>query len=51
MALSEYGRRLLHRFRNRAISDQLLRIASDSTSKLAMFVRSTAMGVLAHHRP
>ncbi|WP_408884878.1 mannitol dehydrogenase family protein [Komagataeibacter medellinensis] len=30
---------------------QLLRIASDSTSKLAMFVRSTAMGVLAHHRP
>ncbi|GBQ11098.1 mannitol dehydrogenase [Komagataeibacter rhaeticus] len=51
MALSEYGRRLLHRFRNRAISDQLLRIASDSTSKLPMFIRSTAMGVIAHHRP
>ncbi|MCE2563881.1 mannitol dehydrogenase family protein [Komagataeibacter sp. FNDCF1] len=51
MALTEYGRRLLHRFRNRAISDQLLRIASDSTSKLPMFVRSTAMGVIAHDRP
>ena len=51
MALPEYGRRLLHRFRNRAISDQLLRIASDSTSKLPMFIKSTAMGVLAHDRP
>ena len=51
MALTDYGRRLLRRFRNKAISDQLLRIASDSTSKLAMFVRSTAMGVIAHRRP
>ncbi|MBE7729150.1 mannitol dehydrogenase family protein [Komagataeibacter sp. FXV3] len=51
MALTEYGRRLLHRFRNRAISDQLLRIASDSTSKLPMFIKSTAMGVIAHKRP
>ncbi|GAB6966074.1 mannitol dehydrogenase family protein [Komagataeibacter kakiaceti JCM 25156] len=50
MALAEYGRRVLHRFRNRAISDQLLRIASDSTSKLPMFIKSTAMGVLAHDR-
>lgn len=51
MALREYGRRLLHRFRNKAISDQLLRIAFDSTSKLSMFIRSTAMGVIAHGRP
>ncbi|MBV1833807.1 mannitol dehydrogenase family protein [Novacetimonas pomaceti] len=52
MALHEYGALLLRRFRNRAISDQLLRIASDSTSKLQMFVRETAMGVLArHHNP
>ncbi|MBE7619105.1 mannitol dehydrogenase family protein [Komagataeibacter sp. FXV2] len=50
MALQEYGALLLRRFRNHAISDQLLRIASDSTSKLQMFVRETAMGVLATHR-
>nr|WP_075632181.1 mannitol dehydrogenase family protein [Novacetimonas hansenii] len=50
MELHEYGALLLRRFRNHAISDQLLRIASDSTSKLQMFIRETAMGLLATHR-
>ncbi|MBB2155441.1 mannitol dehydrogenase family protein [Gluconacetobacter diazotrophicus] len=47
MELHEYGALLLRRFRNQAISDQLLRIASDSASKLPVFVRDTAEGTLA----
>lgn len=47
MELHEYGALLLRRFRNPAISDQLLRIASDSASKLPVFVRDTAEGTLA----
>ncbi|UMM09344.1 mannitol dehydrogenase family protein [Gluconobacter frateurii] len=42
MSLPEYGALLLQRFRNKAVSDQLLRIASDSTSKLPVFIRPTA---------
>lgn len=48
MALPEYGALLLSRFRNKAISDQLVRIASDSASKLPVFIRPTASGVVAH---
>ncbi|MBB2200317.1 mannitol dehydrogenase family protein [Gluconacetobacter tumulisoli] len=47
MELHEYGALLLRRFRNQAISDQLLRIASDSASKLPVFVKDTATGTLA----
>jgi len=46
ISLPEYGLLLLNRFRNPAISDQLLRIASDSSSKLPVFVGDTARGVL-----
>ncbi|MGY8604427.1 mannitol dehydrogenase family protein [Gluconobacter cerinus] len=42
ISLPEYGALLLQRFRNKAVSDQLLRIASDSTSKLPVFIRPTA---------
>lgn len=50
MALQEYGALLLSRFRNKAISDQLVRIASDSASKLPVFIRPTASGVVAQGR-
>ncbi|MFS3134089.1 mannitol dehydrogenase family protein [Gluconacetobacter sacchari] len=47
MELHEYAAQLLRRFSNVAISDQLPRIASDSASKLPVFVRATAEGTLA----
>ncbi|MBB2167536.1 mannitol dehydrogenase family protein [Gluconacetobacter aggeris] len=47
MELHEYAAQLLRRFSNVAISDQLPRIASDSASKLPVFVRPTAEGTLA----
>ncbi|GBQ96949.1 mannitol dehydrogenase [Gluconacetobacter liquefaciens] len=47
MELRAYAAQLLRRFSNVAISDQLPRIASDSASKLPVFVRPTAEGTLA----
>lgn len=53
VSLSDYARQVLHRFRNPAVGDQLLRIASDSASKLPVFWADTVKGVLkagADHR-
>lgn len=46
ITLSAYAQQLLSRFSNKAVSDQLVRIASDSASKLPVFVRPTAMDVV-----
>ncbi|GBQ81508.1 NADPH-dependent L-sorbose reductase [Acetobacter malorum DSM 14337] len=46
VSLSDYARQVLHRFRNPAVGDQLLRIASDSASKLPVFWTDTVKGVL-----
>ncbi|EHH67955.1 mannitol dehydrogenase family protein [Gluconobacter morbifer] len=46
ISLPDYGALLLERFRNPAVNDQLLRITSDSTSKLPVFVRPTAEAVV-----
>ena len=42
MSTGDYGEMLLKRYRNPAIGDQLLRIASDGASKLPVFVQDTA---------
>ena len=47
MSTVEYGDMLLKRYRNRAIGDQLLRIASDGASKLPVFVQDTAKALIA----
>ncbi|KXV13751.1 NADH-ubiquinone oxidoreductase subunit 6 [Acetobacter malorum] len=46
VSLSDYARQVLHRFRNPAVGDQLLRIASDSASKLPVFWTDTIKGIL-----
>lgn len=50
LSVRDYGDTVLERFRNPAISDQLLRIASDSASKLPSFVEPTAREVLRQGR-
>ncbi|GBR26447.1 mannitol dehydrogenase family protein [Acetobacter orleanensis] len=53
VSLHDYAHQVLHRFRNAAVGDQLLRIASDSASKLPVFWADTVKGVLkanADHR-
>ena len=42
MSTVQYGDMLLRRYRNPAIGDQLLRIASDGASKLPVFIQDTA---------
>lgn len=42
MSTGDYGEMLLKRYRNPAIGDQLLRIASDGASKLPVFIQDTA---------
>ena len=46
MSVGQYKDMLLSRYRNPAIGDQLLRIASDGASKLPQFVRGTASEIL-----
>ena len=46
MSTAEYGDMLLKRYRNPAIGDQLLRIASDGASKLPVFVQDTAKALI-----
>jgi len=46
MSVEDYAAMLLRRYRNPAIRDQLLRIASDGASKLPQFVRETLGAVL-----
>lgn len=46
VSLQDYAHQVLHRFRNPAVGDQLLRIASDSASKLPVFWTDTVKGVL-----
>ena len=46
MSTDEYGEMLLRRYRNPAIGDQLLRIASDGASKLPVFVQDTAKALI-----
>ena len=46
MSTTEYGEMLLKRYRNPAIGDQLLRIASDGASKLPVFVQDTAKALI-----
>ncbi|ATJ91287.1 NADH-ubiquinone oxidoreductase subunit 6 [Acetobacter senegalensis] len=46
VSLEGYAHQVLHRFRNPAVGDQLLRIASDSASKLPVFLTDTVKGVL-----
>lgn len=46
MSTTEYGDMLLKRYRNPAIGDQLLRIASDGASKLPVFVQDTAKALI-----
>ena len=47
MSVGQYKDMLLSRYRNPAIGDQLLRIASDGASKLPQFVQDTARDVVA----
>ena len=47
MSVGQYKDMLLSRYRNPAIGDQLLRIASDGASKLPQFVQDTAREVVA----
>ncbi|NHN85404.1 mannitol dehydrogenase family protein [Acetobacter musti] len=44
--LSSYAAQVLHRFRNHAVGDQLERIASDSFSKLPVFLSETVTELL-----
>ncbi|OUJ01076.1 mannitol dehydrogenase family protein [Acetobacter cibinongensis] len=46
VSLQRYAQQVLSRFRNPAVGDQLIRIASDSASKLPVFWADTAKGVL-----
>lgn len=46
MSTTDYGDMLLKRYRNPAIGDQLLRIASDGASKLPVFVQDTAKALI-----
>ena len=46
MSVGQYADQLLRRYRNPAIGDQLLRIASDGASKLPQFIRHTAADVV-----
>lgn len=46
VSLRHYAQQVLSRFRNPAVGDQLIRIASDSASKLPVFWADTAKGVL-----
>ena len=46
MSTAAYGEMLLKRYRNPAIGDQLLRIASDGASKLPVFVQDTAKALI-----
>lgn len=46
LSLHHYAQQVLSRFRNPAVGDQLIRIASDSASKLPVFWADTAKGVL-----
>ena len=46
MSVGQYAELLLSRYRNPAIGDQLLRIASDGASKLPQFVQDTARDVV-----
>ena len=46
MSTDQYGAMLLKRYRNPAIGDQLLRIASDGASKLPVFVQDTAKALV-----
>ena len=46
MSVGQYKDLLLSRYRNPAIGDQLLRIASDGASKLPQFVQDTAREVV-----
>ena len=46
MSVGQYKDMLLSRYRNPAIGDQLLRIASDGASKLPQFVQDTAREVV-----
>ncbi|MGO3518082.1 MAG: mannitol dehydrogenase family protein [Acetobacter cibinongensis] len=46
VSLHHYAQQVLSRFRNPAVGDQLIRIASDSASKLPVFWADTAKGVL-----
>ena len=48
MSTGQYGDMLLKRYRNPAIGDQLLRIASDGASKLPVFIQDTAKALIAH---
>ena len=46
MSTDQYGAMLLRRYRNPAIGDQLLRIASDGAAKLPVFVQDTARALV-----
>ena len=46
MSVGQYKDQLLRRYRNPAIGDQLLRIASDGASKLPQFIRHTAADIV-----
>lgn len=46
MSTGQYGDMLLKRYRNPAIGDQMLRIASDGGSKLPVFVQDTAKALI-----
>ncbi|MCW6508902.1 mannitol dehydrogenase family protein [Lichenifustis flavocetrariae] len=46
MSTDQYGDMLLRRYRNPAIGDQLLRIASDGAAKLPVFVQDTARALV-----
>ena len=46
MSVGQYKDLLLSRYRNPAIGDQLLRIASDGASKLPQFIQDTARAVV-----
>ena len=47
MSVKQYAELLLRRYRNPAIGDQLLRIASDGASKLPQFIQDTARTIVA----
>lgn len=46
MSVAQYADQLLRRYRNPAIGDQVLRIASDGASKLPQFVQETAREIV-----
>ena len=46
MSTDQYGEMLLRRYRNPAIGDQLLRIASDGAAKLPVFIQDTARALV-----